>query len=62
MKPIIYADKECSSRQFYFLPTRERGLYRIRALLARQRFFTVFLTVYLYKIYSLLVILSLDCS
>ncbi len=29
-------EEDRSSRQYYFLNTQERGLYRVRALLARQ--------------------------
>ncbi len=51
--------------------TRERGFYRVRALLARQRFFAVpdrivqstLSVVYLHRLHSVLVILSrLDCT
>jgi hypothetical protein len=52
-----------SSISISFFNSRERGLYRLRALLARQRFFAALyraahlLSFYLYKMYSLLVIL-----
>ncbi len=32
-------EENLSSRHYYFLNPEERGLYRVRALLARQRFF-----------------------